>query len=273
MTIPELTLGAGQRTRSACISMAWWMAEPVTTFCGRAFFIDGTGLYPAWQMHGGGLLYGNDGNDYLSGSTGFGYQDGDNVLIGGRGRDVLAGGGGADTFMLLEEDASTTSWMWVGRRLSHRLAPQRRRSICRSGLVRHRRQRLCRAGALVRQRHRAGYGGLRRRRWRGEYLCLYVRLTHRESGAAVRPCAADHGSPRHRRADHPGQGRRLGGNRHRIRGLRRRHAPEHRRGSGAVGPGSGCPWFQTARRDLHRSGRRQDRWRSQPRCAGWRCWQ
>jgi Ca2+-binding RTX toxin-like protein len=58
-----------------------------------------------WDVHGSTLLFGNDGNDYLSGVSGFGFQDGDNVLIGGRGRDVLVGGAGADRFMLLEEDS------------------------------------------------------------------------------------------------------------------------------------------------------------------------
>ncbi len=104
VTIPELTLGAGND------EVGLYAHGMVDGGMGddslhAAFFVDGGHSYPSWGMSGGGLLYGNDGNDYLSGASGFGLQDGDNILIGGRGRDVLTGGGGADTFMLLEEDS------------------------------------------------------------------------------------------------------------------------------------------------------------------------
>jgi Ca2+-binding RTX toxin-like protein len=53
----------------------------------------------------GSLIYGNDGDDWMTATAGYYNAAGDNVLIGGRGRDVLIGGNGADTFMLLEEDS------------------------------------------------------------------------------------------------------------------------------------------------------------------------
>ncbi|TNC97038.1 MAG: Ig family protein, partial [Rhodocyclaceae bacterium] len=104
--VPELSLGAGNDTahltHHGMIDGGAGDDELHATFyeeTGSGYDLD------VWNMHGGGLLYGNDGNDYLSTSSGFGFQDGDNTLIGGRGRDVLTGGGGSDTFMLLEEDS------------------------------------------------------------------------------------------------------------------------------------------------------------------------
>jgi Ca2+-binding RTX toxin-like protein len=101
--IPELTLGTGN--------------DSVTLYyhgmvdggdgddrLGAQFRIDASG-YDSWSMPGGALLYGNDGNDYLSTSNQLANEDGDNILIGGRGRDMLIGGAGADTFMLLQEDS------------------------------------------------------------------------------------------------------------------------------------------------------------------------
>jgi Ca2+-binding RTX toxin-like protein len=101
--VPELTLGADND------SVRLYYHGMVDGGDGddrlHATFRRDYGGYDSWSMPGGALLYGNDGNDYLSTSSDTANQDGDNILIGGRGRDVLIGGAGADTFMLLEEDS------------------------------------------------------------------------------------------------------------------------------------------------------------------------
>ncbi|MBK6729018.1 MAG: hypothetical protein IPG63_17715 [Xanthomonadales bacterium] len=69
-------------------------------------------------------MYGDDGDDIVSGG------DGDDVLDGGSGNDRLTGGNGSDTYhvdalgdVVTETGAAARSWTWCTQRSTTASAP------------------------------------------------------------------------------------------------------------------------------------------------------